>query len=77
MFSENEKKSIVDAISEAELNTSGEIRVHIDKKCKIDPVEKAIQLFEKLGMQNTKLDSRFQFSVAIGKSKHRINWNSN
>ena len=72
MFSENEKKSIVDAISEAELNTSGEIRVHIDKKCKIDPVEKAIQLFEKLGMQNTKLRNGVLIYVATSAKKLAI-----
>jgi uncharacterized membrane protein len=53
MFNEKDKNTIVDAITSAELNTSGEIRVHIDKKCKIDPVDKAIEVFEKLGMQNT------------------------
>lgn len=53
MFDEKDKNTIVDAITSAELNTSGEIRVHIDKKCKIDPIDKAIEVFEKLGMQNT------------------------
>ena len=53
MFNEKDKNTIVDSITSAELNTSGEIRVHIDKKCKIDPIDKAIEVFEKLGMQNT------------------------
>ena len=49
MFNKTEKKTIVDAITEAELNTSGEIRIHIDKKCKNNPIDKAVKIFEKLG----------------------------
>ena len=39
MLNEYEKKEIVEAITQAELNTSGEIRVHIEIKCKIDPID--------------------------------------
>lgn len=72
MFSENDKKTIVDAIYNAELNTSGEIRVHIDKKCKIDPIDKAIEVFEKLGMQNTELRNGVLIYVATVNKKLAI-----
>ena len=38
-FTSEEKKSLVDAIKNAELNTSGEIRLHIENKCKEDVLD--------------------------------------
>ena len=35
-FSKAEKEQIKAAVKEAETNTSGEIRVHIDNRCKED-----------------------------------------
>ena len=48
----NEQK-IVESIQQAELLTSGEIRVYIAKKCKEEPLEKASKIFKKLKMHNT------------------------
>ena len=53
-FSKTEIEKIKNEIISAEKNTSGEIRIHLDKKCSTDPVEAAIKVFEKLGMTNTK-----------------------
>ena len=53
-FSKNQVAKIKEEIVLAEKNTSGEIRIHLDKKCSTDPVEAAIKVFEKLGMTNTK-----------------------
>lgn len=53
LFTEEEKKSIVQAIGEAEAMTSGEIRLHIESKCAGDPVVRAVEVFYKLGMDNT------------------------
>ena len=44
---------IVKAIEEAEMNTSGEIRVHISKMPTKNVYEAAVKTFEKLGMTNT------------------------
>ncbi len=44
---------IVSAIKEAEKNTSGEIRVHIDDTCDGNAYEKAVDVFFKLGMEKT------------------------
>ena len=49
-----EEKILVEAIAIAEMNTSGEIRVHIEKVCKGDAYERAIFWFEKLKMTTTK-----------------------
>ena len=54
-FSEREREAIVQAIAKAETNTSGEIRIHIEKKCALDPVKRAIEVFEKLEMHKTEL----------------------
>ncbi|MCX6236751.1 MAG: TPM domain-containing protein [Bacteroidia bacterium] len=50
---ENEKL-IVQAIESAEHATSGEIRVHIESKCKAEVLDRAAWLFKKLKMHETK-----------------------
>ncbi len=54
MLTASEKEEIQECIRLAELKTSGEIRVHIDKKCDSDPFEKAITIFNKLKMYQTR-----------------------
>lgn len=53
LFSDTEQDRIAQAIAEAEKSTSGEIRIAIDKNCKGDAYEKALEYFEKLGMHKT------------------------
>lgn len=55
LFTEQEKQQIVAAIKEAEKNTSGEIRVHIERKCKEDVLDHAAFMFEELEMHQTEL----------------------
>ena len=53
-FTEQEKKAIVQAIADAEAMTSGEIRLHIESKCKTDIVlDRATELFFQLKMNET------------------------
>ena len=47
------KDAIEKAIQMAEQTTSGEIRVHLDKKGGDDPFEEAKKIFERLGMTRT------------------------
>ena len=55
-LSSDDELAIVQAIQEAEKKTSGEVRVHIEKKCpKKDPIKRAINLFQKLRMHKTNL----------------------
>ena len=54
IITEADKKAIQEAICEAEELTSGEIRVHIDKSCRGEPLKRAIEVFNKLKMQATK-----------------------
>lgn len=53
-ISKEEQDLIVKAIEAAELNTSGEIRVHIESECKSDPLARAVTVFNKLKMYKTK-----------------------
>jgi uncharacterized membrane protein len=72
LINEAQQKAIQAAIAEAELNTSGEIRVHIDAKCAGDPKEKAIQVFEHLKMHTTAQRNGVLFYVAMADKKLAI-----
>jgi uncharacterized membrane protein len=64
-FSKEQQKSIQNAIAAAELNTSGEIRVHIDDKCKGDVIEQAAIRFNYLKMDKTELRNGVLFYLAV------------
>jgi uncharacterized membrane protein len=68
-FSASEKEKIKEAIQQAELNTSGEIRVHIENKCKEDVLDRASFLFQELEMDKTELRNGVLFYLAV-KSHH-------
>ena len=53
-LSASEEQEIIQAIREAERNTSGEIRVHIENGSGADPMERARELFHDLKMDNTR-----------------------
>lgn len=53
-LSASEEEEIVEAIRKAELNTSGEIRVHIEKTANGDATNRALEVFHSLKMDNTK-----------------------
>ena len=71
-FSEEEKKQITAAIAEAELNTSGEIRVHVESKCREDVLDRAAYLFEKLKMHETEKRNGVLFYLAFADHKFAI-----
>lgn len=53
-FNPEEEKAIIAAIQEAELNTSGEIRVHLEEKIKGSVLDETVRVFKKLEMDKTK-----------------------
>ena len=71
-FSEENKLQISNAIRVAETNTSGEIRVHIEKHCKDDVLDRAAYIFDKLEMQKTKLRNGVLFYLAVEDKKFAI-----
>lgn len=64
-FSSQEKNTIVQAIKEAEKNTSGEIRVHLENHCKKDVLDRAAEIFATLKMHETELRNGVLFYLAI------------
>lgn len=64
-LSEEDKEIIVQAIQEAEKNTSGEIRVHLENHCKIDVLDRASEVFGTLKMHETKLRNGVLFYLAM------------
>ena len=71
-FNEEQKKSITNAIKEAELNTSGEIRLHIESSCKEDVLDRAAYMFEKLAIHKTELRNGVLFYLSINDKKFAI-----
>jgi uncharacterized membrane protein len=64
-FTEENKLQITNAIRVAEMNTSGEIRVHIEKYCKGDVLDRAAYVFEKMEMHKTQLRNGVLFYLAV------------
>lgn len=71
-FTKDEQKQIIQAIIDAELNTSGEIRVHIDLKSKKKPFDRAVQIFQKLKMYKTELRNGVLIYLSIKDKKFAI-----
>ena len=66
------KLQIEQAIKEAELDTSGEIRVHIESKCTSDPLQRAVYKFNYLKMYNTQARNGVLIYVAVESRKFAI-----
>lgn len=64
-LSPEEEKEIVSAIVSAEKNTSGEIRVHIEKHSEKPPLERAQEVFHQLGMDGTVARNGVLFYVGV------------
>lgn len=71
ILSKEQERTVMNAIKEAEKNTSGEIRVHLEDRCKGgDPIERAIKMFGELHMHETELRNGVIVYVAI--KDHKI-----
>jgi len=53
-LSKEEEKMIAGAIENAEKQTSGEIRVHIESSCKAEVLDRAAEVFKLLSLHKTK-----------------------
>ena len=67
-----QEQLVVDAIREAEKNTSGEIRVHFEKSLQKDPMERAQEVFFQLEMDKTKFKNGVLFYVAVDDHRFAI-----
>ena len=53
-FTPEETQQLVRAIQEAELNTSGEVRIYVESRCRyVDAIDRAQQIFFNLEMHKT------------------------
>jgi uncharacterized membrane protein len=71
-FSSDEKQAVATAIRNAELNTSGEVRVHIEAKCKEDVLDHAAFVFEKLEMHKTESRNGILFYLSLDDHKFAV-----
>ncbi len=71
-FTSQEQQQITQAIREAELNTSGEVRVHIENRCSGDVLDRAAYIFKQLNMHRTKLRNGVLFYLSVNDHKYAI-----
>ncbi|HEY0045310.1 MAG TPA: TPM domain-containing protein [Flavobacterium sp.] len=63
-LSPEDEEQVVEAIRKAEKETSGEIRVHIEKTCPSSPLARAGEVFNLLAMDETELRNGVLIYVA-------------
>jgi uncharacterized membrane protein len=71
-LTKEEESAIVEAIRVAEKETSGEIRVHIEKKTSKVPFDRALEVFHELGMDATELKNGVLIYLAVADKKFVI-----
>jgi uncharacterized membrane protein len=71
-FTEEQQAQILAAVKEAELETSGEIRVHIETSCSEDVLDRAAWVFKKLGMHKTDERNGVLFYLAVSDRKFAV-----
>jgi len=64
-LTKEDEQEIVEAIRMAEKNTSGEIRVHIEKSTSIDAYDRAMEVFHELNMDETELQNGVLIYLAV------------
>ena len=72
LFNREQQASILKAIQEAEKDTSGEVQVHIENRCKKATMDRAVEVFAMLKMHNTKLRNGVLFYLAVEDHKFAI-----
>jgi len=71
-FSKEQQAQILAAVKEAEKETSGEIRVHIESSLNGDVLDRAAWLFKKLSMDKTAARNGVLFYLAVKDRKFAI-----
>jgi len=71
-FTPEQQEDIRQAIMNAELDTSGEIRVHIENTCKGDVLDRALEVFARLGMGKTENRNGVLIYLAVKNRKFAI-----
>lgn len=71
-FTPEQHQVIIEAIKEAERNTSGEIKVHVESVCQKHPFERGLEVFSQLEMQLTRQRNGVLFYLAMEDKKFAI-----
>jgi uncharacterized membrane protein len=80
LLTAKQEQRIIEAIQQAEAQTSGEIRIHIEQHSDKDPLQRAAFIFHELGMDQTELqngvliyiaDADHQAAIYAGKGIHK------
>jgi uncharacterized membrane protein len=71
-FTKEQQAHIRDAITEAEKETSGEIRVHIETRLSGDVLDRASWIFKRIGMNRTEERNGVLFYLAVRNRKFAI-----
>ena len=72
ILNREEDQRVVEAIRQAERNTSGEIKVHIENRCKGDVEQRSLYIFDKLKLNETQLRNGVLIYLAIKDHKFAI-----
>lgn len=72
LLSPTEESELVQCIAKAESGTSGEIRIHFDRKCSGDPVARAARVFRELEMHKTVNRNAVLLYIALDSRKIAI-----
>jgi len=72
IFTKEQQAHIREAITEAEKETSGEIRVHIETRLSGDILDRASWIFKRIGMHQTKERNGVLFYLAVRNRKFAI-----
>ena len=71
-FTKEQQSIILAAVKEAENQTSGEIRVHIETSCDEDVLDRTAWVFKKLGMHKTAERNGVLFYLAVKDRKFAV-----
>lgn len=72
-FHPAEKERIIAAIKSAEMNTSGELRVYIESRCRfVDPLDRASEIFWGLKMDQTARNNAVLVYVAYRDHQYAV-----
>lgn len=72
ILNREEDHRIVKAIKQAEMNTSGEIKVHIENHCRGNVEKRSLVVFKRLNLNETKLRNGVLIYLAVKDRKFAI-----
>lgn len=72
ILNRDEDRRVVEAIRQAERNTSGEIKVHIENRCKVNVEQRSLFIFDKLKLNETQLRNGVLIYLAVKDRKFAI-----